>query len=311
MNKKLMTLGVAAAVGLAGFAALPVVAANTWLKKPGFENPKAVVVTVAGANKYLATAGANYGKSGIVTIDTDNVTLDLATLKEVLKGKKANKEGNPQDTAALAEGEDNWATPEVKAIDTIQLNGEFAKLAGTLKATATAIKTENTKDEYKNLKNINLAVSETAAELDVTALKDAVEMLKELTGVKLNIYTVSSVNKVKVGTDLTYDVVKDFEGRIAFNNGKNITAISATSPAKNLISALGLGENWKETVANYYEREGAFSGVDTTKPAINPEDKKDDEKKAEETKKAEEAAGNKTKAADKKGLKAPDTGIVK
>lgn len=292
MNKKLMTLGVAAAVGLAGFAALPVLAASFGKTE-----------TVTGKNDLVD------GEYSIVkTIKYDgkvnlaNGAIEKAELIKYVKGTD-EKEGTKSATLATAEADPTiTATP---AHDKLTMVGTYADFKTTVKAlgttTTTAISTDEEKADVENLKELTVELTDAASTLafdDVKELTAFVKKFKNLKKVNFKLdprVTVLNLDGIK-NTDS-----KDLKGIVSFTTVEGVEKVDS-SKANDILANLGVKfSKWAKDTKN----NDIKPVVAPEKPEVNPEDKKDDDKKAEE------AAGNKTKVADKKGLKAPDTGIVK
>lgn len=293
MNKKLMTLGVAAAVGLAGFAALPVIAASFGKTE-----------TVTGRNELVD------GKYNIVKTIKYDGKVDLAggaitktELTEYVKGTD-EKEGTPDATLATAESKPTiTATP---AHDKLTMVGTYTDFKTTVKAlgttAATAISTDEEKADVENLKELTVELTDTTATLafdDVKELTTFVKKFKNLKKVNFKLdprVAVLNLDGIK-NTDS-----KDLKGIVSFTTVEGVEKVDS-SKANDILANLGVKfSKWAKDTKN----NDIKPVVAPEKPEVNPEDKKDDAKKAEET-----TAGDKTKAADKKTLKAPDTSIVK
>lgn len=287
-----MTLGVAAAVGLAGFAALPVLASSFG----GTEIITGTDKIVDG--KYDVVKTFTYdGKANI-----DETELTKGDLIKYVKGTD-EVEGTPNADSDTAKQH-----PTVKATpahDKLTMVGKYADFKKTVKAlgttTATAISTDEDKADVENLKELTVELTDTTSTLafnDVKELTAFVKKFKNLKKVNFKLdprVTVLDLSGIK-NTDS-----KDLKGIVSFTTVEGVANVDS-SKANDILANLGVKfSKWaKDTKNNDIKPE-----VAPEKPEVNPEDKKDD------VKKAEEAAGNKTKAADKKTLKAPDTGIVK
>ena len=293
MNKKLMTLGVAAAVGLAGFAALPVLADNIF----DATNVSKVEVMQNGDKYYALVDKANTGK-----ITVDNTAFDKAVLKEYIEGKKFD---GKIPTAALKdtenEAKDAPVSRNVSGVKALEITGTTTNLFKYLED-AKVMKTDyEDRTVAESVKEVVIKPTDITA----TEFKDAnYKILVDFLDAFKNAKVVLDLGAADLDlSGLTAYAPKELKGKFAVKTTGKVTL--GTEVKKKAIL-----ENM-EVKAGSVVVDGKISVLPEEKPEIKPEDKKDDEKKAEETKKAEEAAGNKTKAADKKGLKAPDTGIVK
>lgn len=299
MNKKLMTLGVAAAVGLAGFAALPVLAATpVWLKKAGFEKP--TTATLQEDGKYLVTIKGVYGNSGIVTVDDATSAIEKTEIKDFLKGKKAYS-GEAKATESEALDEANWKTPAVTPGTVLTVRGDAANVLGALKATADDI--TDTDDAYKNLKTIVLDLRDYSDnEVALAGLNDAAKILDDFPNAKMTIKLVPSVNSVDL-KDVEYASLKDYDGRIKFETPNKIKTAKDVAE-KRVLDVIGLSSNnWESYDANYYERTGNQSGNSSS---AEPNNEKPKDPKAPNTN-GGSTTGDKNST---QSPKAPNTGIA-
>lgn len=293
MNKKLMTLGVAAAVGLAGFAALPVLAANVF----DATNVSKIEVMQNGEKYYALVDKANTGK-----ITVDGSDFDKAVLKEYIEGKKFD--GKIPTTALKDTEKDAKGAPvsrNVSGVKALEITGTTANVFSYLEAAKVMKVDYEDRTVAESVKEVVIKPTDiTAAEFKDANYKILVDFLDAFKNAKV---VLDLGDKDLDLSALTAYAPKELKGKFTVKTTGKVTL--GTEVKKKAIL-----ENM-EVKAGSVVVDGKISVLPEEKPEIKPEDKKDDEKKAEETKKAEEAAGNKTKVADKKGLKAPDTGIVK
>lgn len=287
MNKKLMTLGVAAAVGLAGFAALPVIAASVFEKEP-----KEATVKKIG-DKFYATRPLVF--TGV--LNADNTAVTKSELLGYLKETKAQAISEQDDDDAAKAHATYTASG---AHNTFTVKGTLEDIQTNLAAMVTELTGAGATDEDRlvaaKVTNVTLEPSDKVT-FNVTKLYNGlVDFVKAFKNAKVSI----KLNNAQTeATDFTGSekAADELNGKVTVSKIK--VAKFATKAEKENVKNLGISYN-EAIVAGEVEQ-----GT-PEKPEVNPEDKKDDAKKAEET-----TAGDKTKAADKKTLKAPDTSIVK
>lgn len=147
MNKKFMTLGLAAAVGLAGLVALPVVAASTFKIKTGEPVVKKV------GDQYAAVTPVSY--TGVLKVDGTAVSKD--DLFDYLNGKDAVAL-NLQATEKLAK--DNPTDGKLEAKKTVLIEGTYAHIKTELEALANHVDDTKAKRDALKLTNVEIKASD-------------------------------------------------------------------------------------------------------------------------------------------------------
>lgn len=307
MNKKLLTLGVAAAVGLAGFAVLPALAAaNLESKTENKVMPSATVgkfnhVKFKTFNKVLNVDGIDFA---------DAATYD--EFKVFLNGKAAVA-FTDHDTEALAS-----AAPaqdgKIEGNDTIIFKGTFANILTTVNLILTKAGTDNdvAKALEDKLKNVVFDIQDNATGLTID--KANIEKLEELadqSGVgkiemklkkKVKDLTFTGLDatafnplKGKVTIDHVFDKVKTNALRV--EDTKAAIALLGVTFKKGEFTAVPGSDNAVDYINGNY-----VAGQDNN-------NQNNDQQQQQQQQQNNNTTGNTQTNPGK--LKAPDTGIVK
>ena len=208
-----MTLGVAAAIGLAGFAALPVLAAASVFESV----PKQEVIKSVNPGKWNHVKTKTYTK--VVDVD-DDFEATYADFKTFLNGKAAANltDYDTQAAAGAAAAEDG----KIEANDTIIFKGTFAKSIALLNSIMTKAGTDaDVKKALEDkLKNIVLDVQDTT---NLTIAKGDIQKLNSFvdeSGVKTVKIKVENAKKVKELTlsNIDADKFEALTGKVSFDH---------------------------------------------------------------------------------------------
>lgn len=302
-----MTLGVAAAVGLAGFAVLPALAAAEFESKT--ENK---VMPSATVGKFNHVKFKTFNK--ILNVDGTDFT-DTATYNEFkafLNGKAAVAftDFDTEALASAAPAEDG----KIEGNDTIIFKGTFANILATVNLILTKAGTDNdvAKALEDKLKNVVFDIQDNATGLTIT--KANIEKLEELadqSGVgkiemklkkKVKDLTFTGLDatafnplKGKVTIDHVFDKVKTNALRI--EDTKAAIALLGVTFKKGEFSAVPGSDNAVDYI------NGNFTGNENNN---NQNQNQNQNQQSQE----QQNAGN-TQNKPNGSLKTPDTGIVK